>query len=81
MTVNGRVLRVSGRLGRFVIFVFVVLRLQAAEPLSGRWLLTSQEIGGQKNTETLWDDAALLVTLSEIFGLQFSPETRFRYGT
>ena len=41
-------MRVSGRIARFVIVMFFALRIQAAEPLSGRWLLTSQEVGGQK---------------------------------
>jgi hypothetical protein len=40
--------RASVRVIGFIIVLFSVIPIQAAEPLSGRWLLVSQEIGGQK---------------------------------
>jgi len=40
--------RASIRVIGFIIVLFSVIPIQAAEPLSGRWLLVSQEIGGQK---------------------------------
>jgi len=50
-----------------------------------RWSLHNRELteesSEQKNTETVWDDAALLETLREIFDLHFPAGTRFRFGT
>lgn len=41
-------LRVNGPAAGFAIVSFFALSIQAAEPLSGRWLLTGQEVGGKK---------------------------------
>ncbi len=40
--------RASGRVVGFVIVLLLIVPIRAAEPLSGRWLLVSQEVGGQK---------------------------------
>jgi N-hydroxyarylamine O-acetyltransferase len=48
-----------------------------------RWTLRNRELTeerpGDVTTETLWDDAALIDVLAELFDLHFPASTRFRY--
>jgi N-hydroxyarylamine O-acetyltransferase len=47
------------------------------------WLLQNLELtverAGERTTETLWDDDALVATLGELFDLHFPAGTRFHY--
>lgn len=45
---GARMSRARAGMIRFLIVLLLAVPIQAAEPLSGRWLLVSQEIGGQK---------------------------------
>ncbi len=64
-------------------FVHNLIVQRAGE--KARWSLHNRELTeesrGQKTTETVWDDAALLGALAEIFDLHFPAGTRFRFGT
>jgi hypothetical protein len=48
-----------------------------------RWMLRNRELTeerpGDVTTETLWDDAALIAALAELFDLHFPAGTRFRF--
>jgi N-hydroxyarylamine O-acetyltransferase len=62
---------------------FVHTLLVQRQSAQARWTLRNRELTEQKpgevTTETVWDDAALLDVLAELFDLQFPAGTHFRF--